>query len=72
MAPKLVERVLEESKSHSLRSKTPFTSLGMGFVGGAQLPIDRMIINKNVSKNFIKLGTIIQIKKIMQSIYFSY
>jgi hypothetical protein len=39
--------MIEASKFQSLRSKTPFTALGMGFVGGEQLTIDRMFINKN-------------------------
>ena len=63
--------MIEASKFQSLRSKTLFTALGMGFVGGEQLTIDRMFINKNERKYLIKLETIIQIKKFMQSIYFS-
>ena len=63
--------MIEASKFQSLRSKTLFTALVMGFVGGEQLTIDRMFINKNERKYLIKLETIILIKKILQSIYFS-
>ena len=47
--------MIEASKFQSLRSKTLFTALVMGLVGGEQLPKNRMIINKKIEQIFHKI-----------------